>query len=165
MVALAGVMVVGVVVVSSLVLHRDAEGQEPAATPLASALQRQLVGTWKINKAVIDGKDSALHKTVVTLKHVTPTQFVWLSYDPEVRQITRSAGGSWQEVDGKYRETMRYGLADKFRENSFGKCLDFDCRFEGDFWIQSGILPGGVKLEETWQRVKPNEDPATKPHW
>jgi hypothetical protein len=43
-------------------------------------------------------------------------------------------------------------------ENAFGKEFAFDCRFEGDRWIQSGKMPGGVYLEEIWQRVKPGED-------
>jgi hypothetical protein len=66
-------------------------------------------------------------------------------------------------VDGKYIETMRYGLADKFKETTFGKDFAFDCRFEGDLWIQSAMLPNGSEMIETWQRIKPDEDVAQRP--
>ncbi len=82
---------------------------------------------------------------------------IWIGYQPEDRKIFRSAGGSWTIKEGRYVETMRYGLDEKFKSNSFGKSLGFDCRFEADRWIQSGKI-GDVFLEETWQRVRPDED-------
>lgn len=83
---------------------------------------------------------------------------IWIGYHPEDRRIFRAAGGTWKIVDGKYVETMRYGLDESFKENSFGKTLGFECIFKDDIWIQRGTLPNGVLLEETWKRVKPEED-------
>ncbi len=127
-------------------------------------LREKLVGSWKILSATIDGKPSELHKTSITLKHITPVHMIWLGYQPEDRKVFRSAGGSWTIRDGKYVETMRYGLSERFKEESFGKAYAFDCRFEGDRWIQSGKFPNGVFLEEVWQRVQENEDVAAWPN-
>jgi hypothetical protein len=134
-----------------------------AQTTDEKVLREKLVGTWKILTASIDGKPSELHKTSITLKHITPVHMIWIGYQPEDRKVFRSAGGSWTIRDGRYVETMRYGLDEKFKENSFGKTYGFDCRFEEDRWIQSGKLGNGVFLEEIWQRVKENEDVAAWP--
>lgn len=126
-------------------------------------LRDKLVGSWKIVSASFDGKPSELHRTSITIKHITPVHVIWIGYQPEDRRIFRSAGGSWTTKEMKLVETMRYGLDEKFREGSFGKSLAFDCRFEEDRWIQSGKLPNGVFLEEIWQRVKPDEDVSMRP--
>jgi hypothetical protein len=137
------------------------ETQNPTSQKESSSekdLREKLVGSWKIVSASFDGKPSELHRTSVTIKHITPVHIIWIGYQPEDRKIFRSAGGSWTIAEGRYVETMRYGLADTFKQDSFGKSLGFDCRFEGDKWIQSGKLPNGVMLEEIWQRIQENED-------
>ena len=126
-------------------------------------LRQKLVGSWKIVSASFDGKASELHRTSITIKHITPVHIIWIGYQPEAREIFRSSGGSWTIRDGRYVETMRYGIGEKFKESSFGKSFGFDCRFEGDRWIQSGKMPNGVFLEEIWQRVQENEDVSTWP--
>ncbi|MEI8212985.1 MAG: hypothetical protein WCI02_12615 [Planctomycetota bacterium] len=88
---------------------------------------------------------------------------IWIGYQPDDRRIFRSAGGSWKVAQGKYIETMRYGLDEKFKQSSFGKEFAFDCRFEGDLWIQSMKLPDGSDMIETWQRIKPDEDVSMRP--
>jgi hypothetical protein len=134
-----------------------ASGQEEDSKA-HSDLEVKLIGSWKIVSASFDGKPSELHKTSITIKHITPVQLIWIGYHPEDRRIFRAAGGTWKAVDGKYVETMRYGLDEKFKEQSFGKTLAFECIFKDDLWIQRGTLPNGILLEETWQRIKPDED-------
>jgi hypothetical protein len=148
----------------------SAELSSPAAAASRAAseqdpevLRKNLIGTWRIVSASFDGKASELHRTSITLKLVTPTHMIWIGYQPEDRRIFRSAGGSWKVLDGRYVETMRYGLDATFREGSFGKSFGFDCRFEGKRWIQSGTMPGGVFLEEIWERLEPDEDVAAWP--
>jgi hypothetical protein len=140
-----------------------AEKDEPKPETDPKVLREKLVGSWKIVSASFDGKPSELHRTSVTIKHITPVHIIWIGYQPEAREIFRSSGGSWTIQDGRYVETMRYGIGEKFRESSFGKSYGFDCRFEGDKWIQSGKMPNGVFLEEIWQRVQENEDVAAWP--
>lgn len=126
-------------------------------------IRKQLVGSWRIVSASFGGVPSELHKNSITIKHITPVHIIWIGYQPDDRNIFRSAGGSWKVSDGKYIETMRYGLDPKFKENIFGKDFVFECRFEGDLWIQTGKLSDGSEMIETWQRIKPDEDVATRP--
>jgi hypothetical protein len=121
-------------------------------------LEEQLIGSWRILSASFDGKESELHQKSVTIKHITPVQFVWLGYDPTKRQIFRSAGGSWRVVDGKYEETMHYGLDEDFAAKTKGKQFTFDCTFEGNTWTMRGTMPGGMVLVETWERIEPGEE-------
>ena len=145
-----------------------ASAEEKAAAAVAPKLsddeiRKNLIGSWRIVSASFGGVVSELHRNSITIKHVTPVHLIWIGYQPDDRKIFRSAGGSWKVAEGKYIETMRYGLADKFKETTFGKDFAFDCRFEGDLWIQSAMLPNGSEMIETWQRIKPDEDVAQRP--
>jgi hypothetical protein len=146
-------------------LARGPLASATSSAPVAAEkeLREKLIGTWKIVSASFDGQSSELHRTSITLKHITPVHIIWVGYQPEDRRIFRSAGGSWTIQDGRYVETMRYGLGENFKQDTFGKSFGFDCRFEADRWIQSGKMPNGVFLEEIWQRVKENEDIAAWP--
>jgi hypothetical protein len=150
-----------------LFLSANSFGQDAASVPTKqltdSELREKLVGSWRIVSASFNDVPSKLHATSITIKHVTPVHLIWIGYQPEDRRIFRSAGGSWTIKDGKYVETMRYGLDEAFKEKSFGKEYAFDCKFEDDRWVQSGILADGTKLIEVWQRVKPDEDVDTRP--
>ena len=142
-------------------------GQNPnASSPTKLSddeLRKQLIGSWRIVSASFGGVPSELHRNSITIKHITPVHIIWIGYQPDDRRIFRSAGGSWKVVDGKYIETMRYGLDEKFKQNIFGKDFAFDCKFEGDLWIQSAKLPDGSDMIETWQRIKPDEDVSMRP--
>ena len=143
----------------------SAEEKGATATPKLSDddLRKNLIGSWRIVSASFGGVPSELHKNSITIKHITPVHLIWIGYQPDDRKIFRSAGGSWKVADGKYIETMRYGLAENFKQTTFGKDFAFDCRFEGDLWIQSAKLPNGSEMIETWQRIKPDEDVAQRP--
>ena len=137
--------------------------QDAAANLSADEIRQKLVGSWRILSASFGGVPSELHKNSITIKHITPVHIIWIGYQPEDRKIFRSAGGSWKVVDGKYIETMRYGLDEKFKQNNFGREYPFDCKFEEDRWIQSAKLPNGGDMIEIWQRIKPDEDVALRP--
>ena len=147
--------------------HPSALGQRqdaPSPTALSDDdIQQQLIGSWRIVSASFGGVPSELHEKSITIKHITPVHIIWIGYQPDDRRIFRSAGGSWNVVQGKYIETMRYGLDENFKQSIFGKEFAFDCRFEGDLWIQSAKLPDGSDMIETWQRIKPDEDVCMRP--
>jgi len=147
-----------------LPLARGQSENVPTPTKLSDdEIRQQLVGSWRIVSASFGGVPSELHKKSITIKHITPVHVIWIGYQPDDRRIFRSAGGSWKVAQGKYIETMRYGLDEKFRQNTFGKDFPFDCRFEGDLWIQSAKLPDGSDMIEIWQRIKPDEDVSMRP--
>ena len=121
-------------------------------------LAKALVGSWKIIGATNDGQPSKLHYSCVTIKHITPNQFVWLSYKPEDRKTFRSSGGSWKVENGQYVETARYGTRDDYRNHGFGVVTRIDCEIKDDIFTQTITSREGKKFVEVFQRMKPNED-------
>jgi hypothetical protein len=123
--------------------------------PKADGLAGKLIGTWKLISAKYDGEESDVTRSVTTLKHITPGNFIWVTYDSETKEVTRTAGGTYT-VDGeKYEETPRYGLGDDF-DNNRDKRHAFTMKIDGDTLNQTGALASGLKIEEVWERVKPS---------
>lgn len=123
----------------------------------ASKPDARLVGTWKMVSAKFGGQQSDLPKTTTTYKHITPTQFIWVSIDPQTKQITRAAGGTYTLKGDTYEETPAYGLSTDF-DVIRDKTHTFTCRLEGNRWFQDGKLANGLTIEEIWER----EDPKAK---
>jgi len=164
--AIWGVALIGLSGLLVTLAAQAQEGREAGggkAKPSDEQIRTNLIGSWRIVSASFGGVPSELHRTSITIKHITPVHLIWIGYQPEDRRIFRSAGGSWKVLDGKYIETMRYGLDPQFKQNIFGKDFAFDCRFDGDLWIQSATLPDGSEMIETWQRIQPDEDVASRP--
>lgn len=115
----------------------------------------RLVGTWKMVSAKFGGQESDLPKESTTYKHITPTQFVWVSVDPQTKQITRAAGGSYTLKGDSYEETPVYGLSPDF-DTVRDKTHTFKCKIEGNRWFHRGKLANGLTIEEVWEREAPN---------
>jgi hypothetical protein len=113
----------------------------------------RLIGTWKLTSAKYGGEESDLTKSGTTLKHITPGNFIWVTYDSETKEVTRTAGGTYTLDGEKYEETPRYGLGADF-EAVRDKPHAFTLKLEGDSWKHSGELSNGLKIEEVWERVK-----------
>jgi hypothetical protein len=117
-----------------------------------AAEQRQ-IGTWKLVSAKDGDQDLDLAKLGTTLKHVTPTGFVWLSFDPETKVVSRTAGGTYILNGDQYEETPQYGFGSDFngiRE----KPQSFSLKIEGDRWHHVGALSSGQKIDEVWERCR-----------
>jgi hypothetical protein len=112
-----------------------------------------LVGTWKLASAKYGGNESALPVETTTLKHVTPAQFMWVSYGTS-GAIERAAGGSYTLKGESYQETPEYGISSDF-DVIKGKAQTFTCRVDGNRWYHSGALSNGLTIEEVWDRVEP----------
>ena len=125
----------------------------PADEPKGDAkLASQLVGTWKLVSAKWNGRESNLPKTATTLKHITPTQMMWVTYDKEGK-VTRAAGGSYTLKGMMYEETPEYGISADFNLIK-GKTHTFKCKVEGNKWYHTGKLASGLTIEEVWERVE-----------
>jgi hypothetical protein len=111
------------------------------------------IGTWKLLSSKMGDQDVDLARLGVTLKHVTPTSFMWLSYDPETRVISRTAGGTYTRKGDKYEETPQYGIGDDFN-GIRDKIQSFTLVIEGDRWHHVGALSNGMKIDEVWERCK-----------
>jgi hypothetical protein len=112
----------------------------------------KLVGTWKLVSAKYGGRESRLPKEATTLKQVTPTHYMWVTFDKD-GQVTRTQGGPYVFDGGVLKGTPEYGLGREFKPIK-GKQQLFKVKFDGNRWTQNGTLSTGTTLEEVWERVE-----------
>ena len=122
---------------------------EPAG---GSKSDNKLVGTWKLVSAKYGGQESAPLQETTTIKHVTPTQFMWVSYGKDGK-VTRAAGGSYMLKGEVYEETPEYGISSDF-DIIRGKPQTFTWKVEGNKWYHNGKLSNGLTIEEVWERFE-----------
>jgi hypothetical protein len=122
-------------------------------SPGGDAAEGKHIGTWKLTSAKYDGQQADLAELGTTLKHITPGNFMWVSYKPDTGEVTRSAGGTYKLDGDNYEETPRYGLSADF-DAVKDKQHTFTIKIEGDTLHQDGKLSSGLKIEEVWERVK-----------
>ena len=111
-----------------------------------------VVGTWRILSAKENGKPVPLPAGTTILKHVTPTDFVFVYYD-ERGQITAAGGGPYTLKGTRYEETLQYGLGAGVMP-LLGKTQVFTLRIEGMHWYHNGKESDGTVVEEVWERVR-----------
>jgi hypothetical protein len=114
--------------------------------------EQKLVGTWKAVSANYGGKEVKWPEGTTTVKHVTPTQFMWATYDKDGKVI-QAVGGPYTLKGEDYAETPEYGVGAVF-EQIKGKTLPFKCKIEGNKWYHTGQTGSGQTLEEVWERVE-----------
>jgi hypothetical protein len=114
--------------------------------------ENKLVGTWKLVSAKYGGEEFKFEEGLTTVKHVTPTQFMWASYDKDGK-VTRAAGGDYTLKGEVYEETPKYGISEDFDEIK-GKAQTFKWKVEGNKWYHNGKLSNGLTIEEVWERVE-----------
>src|SRR5262249_33608832 len=86
----------------------------PAGEPgKGKTITNKLVGTWKLVSGKYGGRDFKLPEGTTMLKHVTPTQFTWVTYDKDGK-VFRMAGGSCTLKGDRYEETPEYGISSDF---------------------------------------------------
>jgi hypothetical protein len=114
--------------------------------------ENKLVGTWKLVTAKYGGKEHTFPEGTTTLKHVTPTQFMWVSYDKDGK-AWRTAGGGYTIKETVYEETPEYGMSSDFRIIK-GKLHAFTWKLDGNKWLHTGKLSNGLTIDEVWERVE-----------
>jgi hypothetical protein len=114
--------------------------------------EQKLVGTWKVLSAKYGGKEVKWPEGATTVKHVTPTQFMWATYD-KAGKVIQALGGPYTLKGEDYAETAEYGVGAVF-EQIKGKTLAFKCKVEGNKWYHTGQTGDGQTLEEVWERVE-----------
>jgi hypothetical protein len=123
----------------------------PADEPRTDA-SNKLVGTWKAVSAKYDGKDVERSDKYTQLKHVTPTQFMWATFDNEGK-VLAALGGSYTLKGHDYVELPEYGVGEVLDQLK-GKPQSFTWKIEGNKWYHSGKLSSGLTIEEVWERVE-----------
>jgi hypothetical protein len=131
------------------------------AVPTASARAQEkkdakpdnkLVGTWKLVSAKYGGKEFKFPEGTTMLKHVTPTQFMWATYDKDGK-VSRAAGGGYTLKGEVYEETPEYGIGADF-DLIKGKAQTFKWKVDGNKWYHDGKLSNGLTIEEVWERIE-----------
>jgi hypothetical protein len=112
----------------------------------------KLVGTWKLVSAKYGGQEFKFPEGHTMVKHVTPTQFMWVTYDKD-GNVTRTAGGGYTLKGDEYEETPEYGFGGDF-ERIKGKAHTFTWKVEGNKWYHNGKLSDDLTIEEVWERVE-----------
>jgi hypothetical protein len=113
----------------------------------------RLVGTWRLVSGKYGGRDFHFPAGTTMLKHVTPAQFLWATYD-KGGKVFRAAGGAYTLRGDKYEETPEYGLGPDFALIK-GKVQSFTARVEGKRWHHDGKLSNGLTIAEVWERLEP----------
>ena len=111
----------------------------------------KLIGTWKLVSGKYGGNEFKLPEGATQLKHVTPTQFMWATFDQDGK-ISRAAGGLYTLNGDTYEETPKYGISSDF-DLIKGKAQTFKWRVEGNKWYHEGKLSNGLTIDEVWERV------------
>jgi hypothetical protein len=136
-------------VLVATVTAATARADEPKGEAKAD---NKLVGTWRLVSAKYGGNEFKFPEGTTMLKHVTPAQFMWATYDKD-GTLTRAAGGSYTLKGEEYAETPEYGLGGDF-EVIKGKTHTFKWKVEGNKWHHTGKLAGGLEIDEVWERVE-----------
>lgn len=129
---------------SALVRSDDAKG--------FLRVENALVGTWKLVSTRVAGEEHKYPKGSTTLKHVTPTQFMWVTYDKDGK-VLRAVGGRYTLKDKVYEEVPLYGISTDF-DLIKGKSLTFQWKVDGNKWRHIGKISNGQTIEEIWERVE-----------
>jgi hypothetical protein len=137
-------MLFAVLIVGTRSIAGEAKGDPKA--------DNKLVGTWKLISAKYNGQDSKLPDGMTTLKHITPTQMMWLSYGQDGK-ITRCAGGSYTLKGDDFTDTPNYGVGGDFTTVN-NQTHRFKCKVEGNKWHHIGKLASGLEIEEVWERLE-----------
>jgi hypothetical protein len=111
-----------------------------------------LVGTWKLVSGKYGGQEAKFPEGTTMLKHVTPTQFMWATYDKDGK-VFRAAGGAYTLKGETYEETPEYGFSDDF-DAIKGQTHAFSVKVEGKRWQSDGKLANGTTINEVWERVE-----------
>jgi hypothetical protein len=117
----------------------------------------EVTGSWTLVSAKANGRTLDFPAGTTILKHVTPTDFIFIHHDRR-GQITAAGGGRYTVNGSRYEETVEYGLGEGIRP-LFGKTQVFTLRIDGRRWHQHGKETDGTVIEEVWERVQPVRSP------
>jgi hypothetical protein len=113
--------------------------------------ENKLVGTWRLISAKYGGMEFKFPEGTTMVKHVTPAQFMWATYDKD-GNVSRAAGGTYSLKGEVYEETPEYGVGNDF-ELIKGKSHVFKWKVDGKNWFHDGKLSNDLTIEEVWERV------------
>ena len=123
-----------------------------ATRPSSVSSPETAVGSWRLASAKANGKVSAFPAGMTILKHVTPTDFIFVYYNDR-GLITVAGGGQYRRDGTRYEEAIKYGFGEGMAP-LIGTTQVFTLRIEGGRWYQAGKETDGTVVEEVWERVR-----------
>jgi hypothetical protein len=112
----------------------------------------KLVGTWKLVSAKYGGEEFKFPEGTTHIKHITPTHYMWATYDQDGK-VTRASGGTYTLDGDQYEEHPEYGIGPD-SELLKGKVQSFKCKVDGNTWHHDGKLSNDLVIEEVWERLE-----------
>lgn len=125
----------------------------PASERTPCRSDTNLVGTWRVVQARGQQRpdDHPVHK------HVTPTHFTVIEWDPaKASTASRAHGGTQAVGDGTYTETVLYGFGENYQKVTVPFRVQARCWTSGNEWYLEADMPGIGSLRETWVRISPS---------
>src|SRR5579883_2883189 len=113
----------------------------PSVALADDVTKERLLGTWE--NAAPD-----IPKNVRQLKFITPTHFIWVTYDREMQTQIGMAGGTWSLKEGVYRERIEF-TSDEVRGQR-GKEFSFTARINDGKWLHQSLPNTGIVIDEVW---------------
>ncbi len=127
-------------------------------------------GTWVLKKYKDQDSDKpdewvSYGDEIIYEKYITPTHFVWVSYDQNTMKLTGAGGGTY-EFDGSiYKEDIKFFYPPG--SNELGQAIPFTHEMKGGEWYHTGyakimdmdintgdmIQVDSMKIEEIWERT------------
>jgi hypothetical protein len=121
---------------------------EAQRTPCRS--DTNLVGTWR----VVESRGQQWPDDHPVHKHVTPTHFTVVRWDPaKASTVFGAHGGTHVLGDGTYTETVLYGFGAGFEKVTLPFRVQARCWLSGSEWHIEAEMPGFDPLRERWVRV------------
>ncbi len=120
-------------------------------------VDHQLVGTWKLVSVRNGGYPDLFNYGPLskreTIKHITPTHFMTVTYG-ENGTVLWGSGGTYKLKEVQHTETIEYGIA-PFEKPFKGKGISrsFDINISGANLRLTESIPDGTR-EELWERIE-----------
>jgi hypothetical protein len=102
-------------------------------------------GTWE--------RVGGLPDKLRQIKVINETHFTWVIYDGEEKLALAVGGGTFIAAGDTYKELFQFG-SEGIAHDLVGKEQVFMVKLNDDTWHVSGTLSNGIRIEETWKRLK-----------
>jgi len=135
-----------------------------------------LVGTWQrqsfVDNEISDTTWVDQSPKIIYLKHITPTHFVWLSFDTETETLNATGGGTYTYNGNMYTENIEFFYPTA--SSLLGMSIPFEVKFKDDLWHHTGYIQNpefdtelvevvatdSSRIDEIWAKI---DSPGNKP--
>jgi hypothetical protein len=115
-----------------------------------------LVGTWKLKSYTYNNQEKKfVGDSIVKVKFITPSHFIWVYYESSTKIAGNSAGGSYTYDGVNYIENVDF--AGKGMAYIIGMKSTFKVKIENNLMVITGSFGNNYPIEEEWEKVIPSK--------